>query len=70
LGGSPFPSSTRLDNHKNLGGGPFQRSPVTVALVILVTTPHLGAIDMKSQPTATPLKWLINDPIWVDPWSP
>jgi hypothetical protein len=23
---------------------------------------------MKSQPTAIPLKWLINEPIWVDQW--
>jgi hypothetical protein len=23
---------------------------------------------MKSQPTALPLKWLINEPIWVDQW--
>jgi hypothetical protein len=43
-----------------------QSSPVTVALVILVTTPLLGVTDMKSQPTAILLKWLINKPIWVD----
>jgi hypothetical protein len=28
----------------------------------------LGATDMKSQPTAIPLKRLINEPVWVDQW--
>jgi hypothetical protein len=23
---------------------------------------------MKSQPTAIPIKWLINEPIWVEQW--
>jgi hypothetical protein len=30
--------------------------------------PPQGTTDMKSQPTAIPLKWLINEPIWVDQW--
>jgi hypothetical protein len=39
-----------------------------VALVIFVTTPLLRATDIRSQPTAIPLKWLINEPIWADQW--
>jgi hypothetical protein len=39
-----------------------------VALVILVTTPFLGATDGKSWHTSIPLKWLFNEPIWVDQW--
>jgi hypothetical protein len=30
--------------------------------------PPLGITDMKFQPTDIPLKWLLNEPMWVDQW--